>query len=470
MYALLPALISGLFLAFGLWVLIAKGFNRVTMSFFLLCMTTFFWQGTWAVLFDTRDPDLALLLIRFGYLLIAFLPTTLYHFLVEISDRQREHRWVWLSYAIAAVFGLMAVGTDRFIDGFHTYFFGFYPKAGDLHPLHVLQTVIVVTRGLYICWRQESISTGAQQQRLKICIVSLLVYFFAAIDYLCNYGLPIYPPGIVFITISLALMTYAITKYDLFSPLTLAASVAHEMRTPLASIRMQTDVIAQHMPELRRGYQLAVDHGLVPAHKASLAPSRIDRVLRNIHHEVNRSNTVIDMMLASSRMEHIDKSNFEWHSMQDCVLEAVETYPFLPQERAQVSISHTGDFNFYGSRHLFVCVLFNLFKNSLYAMKAAGKGEISIHIDARDNAHRLVVSDTASGIPLDVLKRIFDPFYTTKDTAGTGLGLAFCRRVIQSFGGQLRCDSKLGDYTRFTMEFGPDRAQAAGQTMATVPS
>ena len=74
MYSLLPALVSGLFIAYGFYVIAAKGLTRTTGSFFLLCMTTFFWQGTWAVLYTVEaNPAKADLLIRFGYVLIAFL-------------------------------------------------------------------------------------------------------------------------------------------------------------------------------------------------------------------------------------------------------------------------------------------------------------------------------------------------------------------------------------------------------------
>jgi signal transduction histidine kinase len=66
----------------------------------------------------------------------------------------------------------------------------------------------------------------------------------------------------------------------------------------------------------------------------------------------------------------------------------------------------------------------------------------------------LRVTDTGPGIPDDVLPHVFDPFYTTRNSGGgTGMGLAFCRRVITAFGGQIQCESQAGRYTRFSMEF-----------------
>jgi signal transduction histidine kinase len=399
-----------------------------------------------------QDPAVARILVKGGYLLILFLPTSLYWFLAEISERAGERRWIGHSYALAAVLGVFDIGTDLFVDGFHHYFFGYYPKAGPMHPLHVLQTIVVVNRGLYITFVQQRTAPPGRRIQLRMCIASVLVYFFAAVDYLCNYGVEFYPPGVVFIAISLGLIAVAVTRYDLLAPVTVAATVAHEMRTPLASIRMQADALSQFLPELHKGYELAVAHGLCEPAFHPAASKRLADLSQGIRHQVDRSNAVIDMMLASARMEQIDASEFGVQSAAACVAEALETYPFARGERDRVSVSIAGDFEFHGSNSLLVYVLFNLLKNSLYALKAAGKGDISIAITP--GARNVITfTDTGSGIPAAALPRIFDAFFTTKKAAGAGIGLAFCRRVIRSFGGQMRCDSVEGEWTRFSMEF-----------------
>jgi hypothetical protein len=458
MYSVLPAVVSALFLGYGLYVVAEKGFSRVSTSFFILCITTFFWQGIWAVLFQVRDPELAGLLVKAGYLLIIFLPTSLYHFLAEISERPGERRWVYASYGIAAILGIFDVATNLFVDGHYLYFWGYYPKAGILHPLHVLQTVIVVNRGLYISFRQQQVAPQGRQIQLRMCIVSLFVYFFAAVDYLCNYGIEFYPPGVVFVAISLGLIAVAVTRYDLMSPVAVAATVAHEMRTPLASIRMQADALAHFLPDLHRGYELAVAHGLCEPAFHPEASRKLADLSRGIRHQVDRSNAVIDMMLASARMEQMDPSTFSTQSASACVAEALETYPFNKGERDRVCVAVAGDFEFHGSNSLFIYVLFNLLKNSLYALKAAGKGDISITIAAGGAKNTLTFTDTGSGIPAATVPKIFDAFFTTKKAAGAGIGLAFCKRVIHSFGGQMRCESLEGEWTRFSLEFPARRA------------
>lgn len=456
MYSLLPALVSGLFIAYGFYVLAAKGLNRTTGSFFLLCMTTFFWQGTWAVLYTVEaNPARADQLIRFGYVLIAFLPTTLYHFLTEITDRHGERRWVGLSYAASAIFAGLSAGSDWFINGHYSYFWGYYPKAGLLHPLHVLQTTIVVSRGLMIVWQQERIATGAQKSRLKLCVLSNLIYFFAAVDYLCNYGLAFYPPGVIFIAVALGLMSYAVAKYELMSPYAAAATIAHEMRTPLAAIRMQADHAAQQVPDMLRQLQKAQSdlYTTQPGQLAAdtSAHDQLALMCKKIVQQVDRTNQMIDLILASARMEHIDTSDFAWHSAKQCLTQMVESYPFTAQERRKVHLACEDDFEFFGSQQLLIFALSNLVKNSLYAMKVAEKGEIYITLTPASPHNTITLMDTATGIPKNILPRIFDTYYSTKKSAGAGVGLAFCQRAIKAFEGQIRCDSVLGEFTKFTL-------------------
>lgn len=218
MYSLLPALVSVYFLgaAFYLWRHTTK-LERSHKAFLLLCITTFFWQATWAILFQTSEPKLSESLVRFGYLLIIFLPTSLYQLLAELSDNRKERRYINLSYAFCGILTIILLFTDLFIDGYYQYFWGHYPKAGSLHWIHVLQTIIVVLRGLFIASQTEKIAQEPQKSILKCCKISVFIYFLAASDYLCNYGIEFYPLGILFIATSLTIIGYAMIKKDLFN-------------------------------------------------------------------------------------------------------------------------------------------------------------------------------------------------------------------------------------------------------------
>jgi signal transduction histidine kinase len=86
-------------------------------------------------------------------------------------------------------------------------------------------------------------------------------------------------------------------------------------------------------------------------------------------------------------------------------------------------------------------VLDNLFRNAIDAMPKSGT--IFVSTDSDDESVTVNVKDTGCGIPDHVMKNLFKPFVTSK-TNGTGLGLNFCKRVIEAHGGDIRIKSIVG--------------------------
>ena len=102
-------------------------------------------------------------------------------------------------------------------------------------------------------------------------------------------------------------------------------------------------------------------------------------------------------------------------------------------------------------------VLLNLLINARQAMQAGG--QIIIGLSKNDeNFVELSVRDFGSGIPEDKLRKIFQPYFSTKDgpdasgKGGTGLGLAACRNIIEAHGGKIRVESAIGKGTRFVLK------------------
>lgn len=455
MYSLLPAAVSLLFLSYGMYVLHWRGTNRVSLTFFLLTLMTCCWQAAWAVLFQVKDHALAHTVAKLGYLVVLFLPVAFYHFIAELTGARHERRWVELSYASAAMLGVLLFAGDGVVAGVHHYYFGYYPQAGAQHPLHLLQTGLIAGRGLWLLYRRQQQAVSIEKTRLRYCLVSLLIYFFAAFDYLCNYGCAFYPPGVLFVAVSLGLIAQAMVRHKLLAdPVEVAATIAHEMRTPLATIRNQSRVLGRSLPELVAGYRLAIEHKLISPALQDPQLQYLDKLAQHIEKEISRSNFVVDMMLVSTRAGMLKRSEFANHSVKKCVEEALACYPFETAMRERVVLRAEQDFTFFGSDVLLVFVLYNLFRNALQAIKSAGGGELEIALSSDDGQRQLQVTDTGTGIPDDVLPHVFEPFYSTQHNGGgTGMGLAFCQRVLTAFGGAIECESQAGRYTRFSLSF-----------------
>lgn len=454
MYSILPAFVSALFLGFGVYVLLTEGVSRLSLPFAAMCGTTFVWQGTWAFLFQTSDPELSGALVKFGYLFILFLPTTFYHFVIEVATRRSERPLLFASYGLCVVLAMVLAVSDDVVAGYGSFFFGKYPRAGLLHPVHVAQTVLLALRSAWLLLAARR-QTHAHDRRklLDLCLLSLCLYGLAASDYAVNYGIAFYPVGAVFIAVSLGILAVTIVRYGLMRPYLLAATVAHEVATPLAAIGMHAEEIGNVLPELMRGYQLAVQHqlcvdGLYPGQS-----ERLSSLATSIQRQVDSTSTVVEMSLASFTLDRLDRRSFEDYSIRSCVNAALERFPFRAGEREMVNVLPIDpQLKFSGSDSLIVFVLFNLLKNALFAIHSVGSGSVEIAATSEDGYCVLRFADNGPGIAPDVLPHVFEPFYSTKSHGkGSGMGLAFCRRVAQALGGTITCESEPNVATTFTL-------------------
>lgn len=232
--------------------------------------------------------------------------------------------------------------------------------------------------------------------------------------------------------------------------LSLASYVAHEMRTPFVSIYAAANGIGRYLPTLLETYDQASREGLAVRPLRAEHRRALMNAVSNIERLVNRANAVIDILLINAGGKRIERSHFAQHSMRGCVEAALLDYPFTAGQRERVTLLDSPDFTFQGPDNLMIYVLFNLLKNALYALAAADHGEIEIWSEPDVHENRLHVRDTGSGIPPEVLSQIFDEFTSFRPPGmGTGLGLAFCKRVVTGLGGDIRCVSEEGRFADF---------------------
>jgi len=103
-------------------------------------------------------------------------------------------------------------------------------------------------------------------------------------------------------------------------------------------------------------------------------------------------------------------------------------------------------------------ILINLLINARQAMPEGGVVQIALSHDAEHQMLDLLIRDCGCGIPADKLRRIFDPFFSTKSgpdesgKGGTGLGLSMCRNIIEAHRGRIRVESTVGKGTAFTLK------------------
>ncbi len=231
-----------------------------------------------------------------------------------------------------------------------------------------------------------------------------------------------------------------------------AGMIAHELRTPLLGIKSGAKALARYSPQLFQAFYLAKEQGLLTNTLREPRLQQLEDVSDRIISEIDYATTIIDMLLIKAGRENsLQNCILEPCSMSECLSAAMARYPFKSREERNL-INWEGDFTFTGSKLLMQHVLFNLLKNALYAIATAQKGTITIWVEQKEKYNLLYFKDTAKGISTNQLSKLFNHFYTTT-FMGTGLGLSFCKLVMNRFGGDIRCESQEGQYTQFLLSF-----------------
>jgi len=237
------------------------------------------------------------------------------------------------------------------------------------------------------------------------------------------------------------------------------AVVSHELRTPLSIIMNRAAGIKQYLPELIEAYtQVQKTYGLAQNIREDHLKI-LSKGLNSIEEETKLLFKVVDMLLVNVSRERIQSSAFEVCSISSCVNSALTRYPFQGNKRECIhweASGEQGEFLFNGIEILVVHVLFNLIKNALYHIEAVGKGEITIslanNVDVDRAYNILIFKDTGKGISPEILPNIFIHFFS-KTQHGIGIGLAYCKMVMEAIGGGIVCESEEGEYTKFILSF-----------------
>lgn len=192
----------------------------------MLCFVTFGWQFTWFILFNF--PSLAGFLVKLGYSSIIFIPIFYYHFNASMLASAKRSKSIAISYLIGFIFLALLWFTPWFINGYYAFFWGPYPKASFLHLAYLGFLGFLAGKIVFdILTQMKTTSrTDPQFTKLKYLLISLIVYTFASVDFLVNYGVEFYPFGVLFILTSILILLYAVAAHNLMeAPLILKNSL-----------------------------------------------------------------------------------------------------------------------------------------------------------------------------------------------------------------------------------------------------
>ena len=198
----------------------------------------------------------------------------------------------------------------------------------------------------------------------------------------------------------------------------LASGVAHQVNNPLNGIKSCIYAI-QREPENTK---------------------QTAEYLDLINEGLNNIETVVQKLLGFARQQHDHKTKID---INESVIKIINLFDYRIKDKMIELVTDLDnsipeiEFDYY----LFQEVVMNLLLNSFDAVASGGKIEISTSLNNEQNII-IKIKDNGEGIEKENLKKIFDPFFTTKDPGiGTGLGLAVCQNIIESYGGKIEVTS-----------------------------
>ncbi|MEW6587656.1 MAG: ATP-binding protein [Thermoproteota archaeon] len=206
----------------------------------------------------------------------------------------------------------------------------------------------------------------------------------------------------------------------------LSARIAHDLRNPLSVIQNTSKI-------LRIRLESQLDD------KSREQWSRLDRAVYRMSHQLE---DVMDYV----RLPRLEKKNYSLSmALQDAI------------ERIDVPTNVTihpplNDCVVFCDPEKMEIVFVNLLVNAIQAIEGKeGTIKITITEDDKENLATITISDSGVGIPNDLLEKIFEPLFTTKQV-GTGLGLSSCKSIVEQHGGSITASSIPGNGSTFTIK------------------
>jgi two-component system, NtrC family, sensor kinase len=210
----------------------------------------------------------------------------------------------------------------------------------------------------------------------------------------------------------------------------MAAMITHEVRNPLSSIGLNTELLEE---------ELATDGSSQEA----------KNLLTAIHREVDRLTAITEEYLAFARLPKPKLAPEAVNPLVGALATFVREDLAAKQVKLVTELGIGDPIAMIDAAQLRQCLI-NLVRNATEALSGKGGGTVILRTRRAGDRIEIDVEDDGPGIAPDVLSRMFDPFFSTKKE-GSGLGLALTQQIVKDHGGDLAVNSTVGRGTTFTV-------------------
>jgi len=208
-----------------------------------------------------------------------------------------------------------------------------------------------------------------------------------------------------------------------------AHHIAHEMKTPLGTVTMTTELLHDRLER----------ESLDPEFRKATA-----RIMR----QASRLRGIVDDLLTIARTESLERTPTDLGLLIETVAGDIQEH--VPPNVAMTVRSESEDLWCMVDVHQMVAALRNIIDNAWQAVGDRPDGEVSITSRGDESSVVVTIADNGRGMTPQTLGKLFQPFYTER-AGGSGIGTVIVKRVIEAHGGTIRVDSEAGVGSTFTI-------------------
>lgn len=370
----------------------------------------------------------------FSFIGSSLLPALMFHFVrILVAPQRKIRRWIIPAYFFSA---LLAISAPLAFVNVHVR--GFVDSVNWNILYLVLLGPFLILAAAMLIHALRCAASEIETIRLRYILAVVLIGVTTGLTELIQpMRVPVPTLGHLGCLVYSSILTYGVFKhraaFDVLVEMRnrlqimseMAASIAHEIRNPLTSIKAAANLMKK---EIKQTENAACEEYF---NIVTEEIERLNNILSNFQYytrpiKVEKEEVSMERVLQRT----VRLAEADINRLRICV----ESSDKIPAVQADASLIRQ--------------VFLNLIKNAGEACGSDGK--LLIRLDNAPPFLKISFTDNGPGIPKDLMERIFEPFFTTK-TTGMGVGLAISQRIVQAHGGRIEVKNLIPKGTRFSV-------------------